>query len=191
MTDDESPRRWLIGVLCVIRFCLLLTCPPPASALDPSLDISQYAHTAWKIREGFPKGSVYAIAQTPDGYLWLGTEVGLFRFDGVRSVSFESLTNQRLPSNRVSALLVARDGTLWIGTAKGLSTWKKARLTHHDSFSGLAVGVLLQDRDDVIWAAGSGTPGLCALQHDTVRCDGAEKGLNRTVVGLYEDSKGN
>jgi ligand-binding sensor domain-containing protein len=52
----------------------------------PGLDVSQYAHTAWKIREGFTKGFIYAIAQTPDGYLWLGTEFGLLRFDGVRNV---------------------------------------------------------------------------------------------------------
>ena len=57
-----------------------------AFALDPSLDVSQYAHTAWKIREGFTKGMIYGMAQTPDGYLWLGTEFGLLRFDGVRNV---------------------------------------------------------------------------------------------------------
>jgi ligand-binding sensor domain-containing protein len=134
-----------------------LTCPSPASALDPTLDISQYAHTAWKIREGFSKGPLYAIAQTPDGYLWLGTEVGLFRFDGVRSVPFESLTNQRLPSNRLNALLVARDGTLWIGTLKGLSTWKKGRLTQYDAFSDRSVVRVLEDREGVIWASATGS----------------------------------
>lgn len=191
MSADENPRRWLIAALCVVRFCLLLACPTPASALDPTLDISQYAHTAWKIREGFPKGPVYAMAQTPDGYLWLGTEVGLFRFDGVRSVAFESLTNQRLPSNRIHALLVARDGTLWIATLKGLSTWKKGKLTHYDAFSGRSVGPLLEDRDDVIWASETGVPRLCALQQDKVRCSGSENGLQQPVLGLYEDSKSN
>ena len=54
-------------------------------ALNPSLDISQYGHDAWTVRSGFIKGNIYAMAQTPDGYLWLGTEFGLVRFDGVRS----------------------------------------------------------------------------------------------------------
>ena len=54
-------------------------------ALNPSLDISQYAHTAWTVRVGFSLGTIFAMAQTPDGYLWLGCEFGLFRFDGVRS----------------------------------------------------------------------------------------------------------
>src|SRR6266853_2863813 len=65
---------------------VLLLCPPDACALDPALDVSQYAHTAWKIREGFARAPVTAIAQTRDGYLWLGTQSGLERFDGVRSV---------------------------------------------------------------------------------------------------------
>src|SRR5262249_29716422 len=55
---------------------------PGAFALDPALDVSQYAHTSWKIREGFTKGIITSMAQTPDGYLWLGTEFGLVRFDG-------------------------------------------------------------------------------------------------------------
>ena len=65
---------------------VVLAWGPGAYALDPAPDVSQYAHTAWKVRDGFIKGGIYAIAQTPDGYLWLGTEFGLMRFDGVRAV---------------------------------------------------------------------------------------------------------
>jgi len=56
----------------------LLLGTPPVLALNPSLDVSQYAHNAWSIGDGFFKGNIYSIAQTPDGYLWLGTEFGLF-----------------------------------------------------------------------------------------------------------------
>ena len=66
---------------------ILLAVCPCACALNPSLDINQYAHNAWTIRDGFFKGVIMSIAQTPDGYLWLGTEFGLRRFDGVRSRS--------------------------------------------------------------------------------------------------------
>ena len=57
-----------------------------AFALDASLDVSQYGHNAWKIKDGFSSGTVVTFAQTPDGYLWLGTMTGLRRFDGVRNV---------------------------------------------------------------------------------------------------------
>src|SRR5580658_9229569 len=89
--------------------CLLAWCPC-ALALNPALDVSQYAHTAWKVREGFAKGSIVSIAQTPDGYLWVGTAFGLSRFDGVRSVPWQS-SAQHLPSNAITSLVAARDGT--------------------------------------------------------------------------------
>src|SRR5215813_3471 len=103
---------------------VLMAMCPCAFALNPALDVSQYAHTSWKIRDGFPKGQVVSIAQTPDGYLWLGSEFGLFRFDGVRSVLWQPPAGQHLQSSYVLRLLTARDGTLWIGTLNGLASWK-------------------------------------------------------------------
>src|SRR5262245_57539089 len=93
-----------------------------AFALDPSLDLSQYAHTSWKIRDGFFKGTIHSIAQTTDGVLWLGTEFGLLRFDGVRTTAFQP-PGQPLPSNDIWSVLGGRDGTLWIGTTNGLAAW--------------------------------------------------------------------
>src|SRR5258706_15930577 len=89
---------------------LLLAWSPCASALNPSLDINQYAHTAWTIRDGFFKGTIRAIAQTPDGYLWLGTEFGLLRFDGVRRVAWQPPAGGKLPSNSILSLLASHDG---------------------------------------------------------------------------------
>jgi ligand-binding sensor domain-containing protein len=93
-----------------VFFAALLACSSPASALDPSLDVSQYAHTAWKIRDGFTKGLITAIAQTPDGYLWLGTEHGLLRFDGVRAVAWQPPPQWHLPSDNINSLGSARSG---------------------------------------------------------------------------------
>jgi ligand-binding sensor domain-containing protein len=61
----------------------------PAAALDPEKFITQYTHQAWRTEEGLPQNSVQAIAQTRDGYLWLGTQEGLVRFDGVRFAVFD------------------------------------------------------------------------------------------------------
>jgi ligand-binding sensor domain-containing protein len=110
---------------------MLLAWCPGALALNPALDISQYAHTSWKIRDGFTNGEIKSIAQTPDGYLWLGTEFGLLRFDGVRNVPWRPPPDQHLPDNFIFSLLAGRDGTLWIGTAKGLARWKDGKLTQY------------------------------------------------------------
>src|ERR1700729_308603 len=94
----------------MISMGILLACCRWAAALNPSLDINKYAHTAWTIREGFFKGTVTSIAQTPDGYIWLGTEFGLLRFDGVRSVPLQPPAGEHLPASSIRSLLPARDG---------------------------------------------------------------------------------
>src|SRR5215467_3138852 len=86
---------------------VLLTCGTRAFGLNAALDVSQYAHTAWTIGEGFLNSRVSSIAQTPDGYLWLGTESGLLRFDGMRTVPWPPPGGEKLPSDYISGLLVA------------------------------------------------------------------------------------
>jgi signal transduction histidine kinase/ligand-binding sensor domain-containing protein len=164
-----------------------------AFALDPSLDISQYAHTAWKIREGAFKGSIQAIAQTPDGYLWLGTEFGLLRFDGQKNVPWQPPTGEHLPSSTIAGLLATRDGTLWIGTLQGLASWKDGKLSLYPELAGQQVIALLEDREGEIWAGSVGVPAgrLCEIHREVVRCHGEDDSLGRGVLTLYEDGQGN
>jgi len=136
----------------IVGLAVMLGCCTCAFALDHSLDISQYAHTAWRVRDGFAKGFIYAIAQTPDGYLWLGTEFGLLRFDGVRTVTWTPPKGQ-LPSNNVPTLLVTHDGTFWIGTTKGLASWKDGQLTTYAELNGSQISALLEDRSGTVWVA--------------------------------------
>src|ERR1700682_1264319 len=142
----------------VIALGILLACCPCASALNPSLDINQYAHTAWSVREGFFKGIINAIAQTRDGYLWLGTEFGLLRFDGVRYVPWQPPTGQNLPRNYVPSLLAARGGRLWIGPAEGLASWKDGQLTRYAELAGQSISALLEDGEGTVWAGGHAAP---------------------------------
>jgi ligand-binding sensor domain-containing protein/signal transduction histidine kinase len=156
------------------------------------LDISQYAHTAWRVREGFTRGTIYSIAQTPDGYLWLGTEFGLLRFDGVRTVTWQPPRDRQLPSTDISALLAARDGTLWIGTRKGLASWKGGTLTQYAELAGQAVLCLLEDREGSVWVGTLATPAgkLCAIRSGTVRCYGEDGRFGPLLTSLYEDHNG-
>jgi signal transduction histidine kinase/ligand-binding sensor domain-containing protein len=178
----------------VLTFVLLAWCSC-AFALNPALDVSQYAHTAWKIRDGFAKGSIGAIAQTPDGYLWLGTEFGLLRFDGVRNVTWQPPAGEALPSTWVRALLTGRDGTLWIGTLKGLASWKDGRLTRYPGVAGSSVDALVEDRQGTVWTGGIDVPNgkLCSIQSGTnaVQCYGENRIFGNYVGSLFEDSAGN
>jgi signal transduction histidine kinase/ligand-binding sensor domain-containing protein len=177
-----------VGMLASI----LLACCASAFASAPSLDISQYAHTAWRVRDGFFKSGINGIAQTPDGYLWLGTEVGLLRFDGVRSVPWQPPPGVRLPSSIIWSLLAARDGTLWIGTFQGLASWKDGKLTQYPELAGMGVTSLLADAAGTVWvgAQGTSTGRLCAIQGGRVRCSGEDGSLRPPIWSLLEDKQG-
>ena len=177
----------------ILLACTLLAWCPSAFALDPTLDVSQYAHTAWKIRDGFFKGTPVAIAQTPDGYLWLGTEFGLLRFDGVRYVLWQSPDGQALPSNYIRSVLPARDGRLWIGTAKGLASWKNNKLTRYPELEGQAIWALIEDREGTVWAGGQANPAgkLCAIRNGAAQCFGEDGSFGQFIDTLYEDRQGN
>lgn len=103
---------------------------PHCFGLNPEHSISQYAHSSWTQGEGDLRGMVLALAQTPDGALWVGTEFGLFRFDGVSFnkcdlPSFESSTS-------ITSLAADEEGEVWIGTRRGLFRWnhRSSQLTH-------------------------------------------------------------
>src|SRR6476660_4630452 len=135
----------------VMAACTLLVCRVDAFALNSSLDVSQYAHASWKISDGFSDGIIRAIAQTADGYLWLGTEFGLRRFDGVRAVPWEPPAGQQLPTSDIRSLQGARDVRLWSVTFKGLASWKDGKLSHYSELDGQVIEALLEDREGTIW----------------------------------------
>jgi len=166
-----------------------------ALALDPALDVSQYAHTLWKIRDGFTKGVIGSIAQTPDGYLWLGTEFGLYRFDGVRAIPWRPPDGQKLANDYIYSLLVSHDGTLWIGTRAGLASWSGGTLIQYPELTGAAIYSLLADREGTVWAVGEvggssdPQPRLCAIRHSQVQC--YNESFRYELDSAYEDRKGN
>ena len=151
-----------------------------AGALDPNHQISQYAHTAWRIQDGDFSGAPHAITQTTDGYLWIGTEAGLVRFDGVRFVPWTPPVGKRLPSRKISSLLGASDGSLWIGTVRGLAHWKDGSLVDYPTAPGF-IESILQDPQGTVWMVRSGVRdqqgGLCKIEDSGVRCYGPPDGI--------------
>ncbi len=85
-----------------------------ARAIDPNRMASQYIRDSWGVARGFAGGSVTAIAQTPDGYLWIGSEHGLFRFDGLTFHAFPQAVPSSFPIGPVEGLTTDAQGNLWI-----------------------------------------------------------------------------
>lgn len=143
--------------LCAWLACAWLTFSVPlAHALDPQRQIAQFHHTAWTVKEGAP-GQVTALAQTSDGYLWLATQVGLFRFDGVRFERYDPPGTQAFPATSISTLYATTDGGLWIGFRYGaVSFLRDGRLTHYGEAQGLPTSTVFRfahGPDGRLWAA--------------------------------------
>ena len=156
----------MIGVLAI-----------PAKALDPQKRISQFTHTSWTAKDGVP-GPVRAIAQTPDGYLWLGTEAGLYRFDGLHFVAWEPTFGEQIHLSSVWSLCTSRDGSLWIGfSSGGISQLRNGHLKNYSHAEGVLDGGILsivEDGNGSIWAGGQ--YGLSKLDSGSWHPVGVESG---------------
>ncbi|MGE5342574.1 MAG: two-component regulator propeller domain-containing protein [Candidatus Omnitrophota bacterium] len=138
-------------------------------ALDPGRKITQYRFHVWNMESGLPDNDVLALVQTRDGYLWIGTQDGLVRFDGL---SFQLYTKEnvaQLKDNQIRALYEDDHGYLWIGTSSGgLTRYKDGEFMlypvekYKSLFKIKAIG---GDRWGNLWI-GSYTEGLTCLNDD-------------------------
>src|SRR5579859_2817724 len=127
-------------------------------ALNPRKALTQYSLTVWTQQQGLPQDTIRAITQTTDGFLWVGTDEGLARFDGYEFVSFGK-DQGNLPSNSVNVLAAGSDGALWIGTPGGLTRCSQGRFqtfTQKDGLPGNAVTALFVDHRGALWIVASG-----------------------------------
>jgi signal transduction histidine kinase/ligand-binding sensor domain-containing protein len=152
--------RPILGSLRTYALLMAVICAGcfQASALDANKRISQFNHTSWTAKDGIP-GPVLTIAQTPDGFLWLGTQAGLYRFDGQHFVHWEPMPGKvDLSRGAVQALFVSRDGSLWIGYSSNAITRLKdgdlRTFTPQEGFHRGGVQSIAEDQQGTIWAGG-------------------------------------
>ena len=180
----------LLLLFVIFSFCAVAS----IAALDPTRHMSQYAHTAWRVQDGFEVGTT--IAQTPDGYLWFGTSTALFRFDGVRFTPYE-LPPIDPPVRGFNYLLAGRDGSLWIGTPRGLARLKDGKLQwFSDTAQNSGVSAILEDPKGTIWLTRYRVPKgegpLCRVEGSGLHCYGEADGIRvRYGLGLTWDGGGN
>jgi ligand-binding sensor domain-containing protein/two-component sensor histidine kinase len=172
-------RAALLGTLAALS---LLVGAAPVAGLDPAKTVGQYVYEVWGVREGLPVASAIGIARTPDGYLWVGTENGLLRFDGVR---FTLIDRRQFADLRADIydLLVDRAGTLWIGTARGLVQWRDGTTRRYTTADGLVDDRILhlhQDRSGALWI--STRAGLSRFQDHRFTSYTSRDGLPHDVV---------
>ena len=179
---------------CVHRLCLfvpLLLCSSTTTfALDSRRELSQFNHEVWLTENGLPQNTVHAIAQTRDGYIWIGTEEGLTRFDGVKFTIFDKQNTPEFKSNYIRTLFADRQGALWIGTAQGLVRMLNGKFTVFTRDEGLpseTIQAIHEDREGNLWVATATGLGLFksgGLTTFTTK----ERLISGSIQALFEDA---
>ncbi|NIM14468.1 MAG: response regulator [Candidatus Aminicenantes bacterium] len=172
---------------------VLISLSPFAFSLDPKKEITQYMLDSWGIEDGLPQNTVETIIQTRDGYLWIGTQEGLARFDGVRFKVYNKRDVEQFSNNWVRALYEDSEGTLWIGTnGGGLVRLKNGTFTAYTTANGLSNDLVLsiyQDREKNLWV---GTEkGLNRMKEGRIITHTTKQGLSNYIIrAIHEDRKG-
>jgi ligand-binding sensor domain-containing protein/signal transduction histidine kinase len=179
---------WLLAVLTA----------PPLLAVNPNLSLDQYLHTSWTQEEGSALPPVRALAQTADGYLWLGTDKGLIRFDGMRFTEWSPASGPALPNSKISCLRPASGGGLWVGMAAGLCRVDRGRVFRYPAVDKLpcpVIASMLEDRSGRLWIlkACRGVNTVALLSPDGgLQTFGTRDGLpGRPLRALFQDRQGN
>jgi signal transduction histidine kinase/CheY-like chemotaxis protein/ligand-binding sensor domain-containing protein len=164
----------------------------PAQALESNKTLTQYVHEVWQQEEGLPENDVTAIIQTRDGYIWLGTEEGLVRFDGIRFTVFDESNTPELTSFYIRVLLEAHDGSLWIGTdAGGVYRLKDGKFNACPTQDGLShdpVTSLYESEDGSLWIGTAGH-GLGRLKDGKFSRYTTKDGLSDDFIWALEATK--
>ena len=164
----------------------------PFAAAQPRL-LELYNHTAWNALDDAP-ADVVNIAQSSDGWLWLSTATGLYRFDGKRYERIDAIARHQLLSSNILALYAPPEGGLWVGYrgAGGISHFHNGQVSHYTETDGLPAGSvsdITRGPDGTIWAATR--DGVARLEGARFRAVGPEQGLPSALARqVMFDSKG-
>lgn len=180
----------LILVSSVAVFCLCST--RTVSALDSTKDISLYIHEIWRAENGLPQNKVRSILQTQDGYIWIATEEGLARFDGLRFTVFDKQNTNAIKGNSIQVLFEDHLGNLWIGTDKGLVRWKAQQFVAYTSKEGLSndnIQCLAESPEGDLWIGTQN--GLNRFRDQQITAYTTKEGLSdNSIRSIYQEPSG-
>ena len=182
--------------LFILLFGLICFLPGVAQSQIISQEriFGSYPQFVWQDQHGLPQNGISAVAQTPDGYLWLATAEGVVRFDGVNFTAFNTVNTPAIKSNNVQSLLVDHNGALWIGAyGGGVSRYQNGLFAHFSTAEGLSapfVSCLFEDRAGNLWV-GTDSGGLNLWQGGRFKVFTTKDGLpDNYIHTINQDATG-
>ena len=183
--------RWRTGPIFAASLAISLLLFISRHDVAHAQVVQDYHHAGWASESGI--GAVFDIEQSTDGYLWLTTSKGVFRFDGVRVQSISEVTGGAAQNNEINSFYLSRSGGVWLSTrSAGLLYWNDAELTIYKDrrcTPALNQDGLAEDRDGSLWVHASG--GLFRMHGSTCEPIGTEHGYpNGFVATMLMDHRG-
>jgi signal transduction histidine kinase/ligand-binding sensor domain-containing protein len=183
-----------VGPGAALLVLATLGSPQKAFGLDPDRALTQYVHRIWQSQQGLPQGAILQIFQTREGYLWLATQTGLVRFDGVRFEQAEDIIPGVPPNLWVRTALEDQQGALWLGSNEsGLYRLGPHGVSQYTTSQGLpsnAIQCLTQGRGGVIWACTDGGLARLDVSGGEPNIQAVQGAGNENVHAACEDSSG-
>lgn len=186
-------RKFKQPTILFLWLIFLLPCDVLSQTLSPHKVFGRYQQFVWQEQHGLPEDGIQSIVSTRDGYLWLGTQAGLARFDGTRFTVFDNSNTNEIKGSLFAALLEDRAGNLWIGTdGSGLNLYRDGKFSLYTTADGLPdnhVRALFEDSAGNLWIGTFG--GLAKFKDGNFTVYTTRDGLpNNSVESLIEDSDG-
>jgi signal transduction histidine kinase/ligand-binding sensor domain-containing protein/DNA-binding response OmpR family regulator len=193
MTSTKfGAHRLILGWAWLLPLTFYCVRNAPAQTLDPTKPMTQYVHQVWQDEDGIPENAVQAIVQTRDGYLWLATEEGLVRFDGIHFTVFDKGNTPELRSSYVVTLHESHDGSLWIGTSgSGAYRLKDGKFSAYPPRSELShstVWSFCEGHDGSMWIGTAGL-GLVRWKNGSLSSYSTKDGLSNNFIWTLEESE--
>ena len=185
-----SPKNLARYTVIVIVF---ISCWYYAQALDKKSSLRHFGRRVWQTDEGLPQNTVNDIVQTRDGYLWIATDDGLARFDGIQFKVFNRRNTPQLHSNAINSLYQDSHGTLWISTADGLTSYDGSRwwvLTVQNALPSNNIFSVYEDHKGTLWIVTAN--GLAADKQGNISSLTTKDGLaDGNIISVHDDAAGN
>jgi len=168
---------------------IVVWAPVALLGLDPATPLDKYIFHTWTTRDGLPQNTIYSIAQDEVGYMWLGTDQGLVRFDGFRFVTYGKEIDSGLTNNTITALYVSQDRKLWIGKqGRGVSQYVSGdnkflllQDTQGNPPFGRYINAIIEDNQKSLWFATTGA-GVIRYKDNTFSAIQREQGLSDNIT---------